>query len=152
MLRDTLNFQNIYLPITVIDSWGRLPGINHGFLEGNVVDLGVYDECVGVSVDSDTIQVPVLQIPIMTPAFKGQFMRIKIKPVIPDAGSENKIQEKLLSGPILSQIQHKINYEKMLVKDAVPDLPLSNIIQQVGSTTYNIISCIYFFRKKSGRT
>ena len=132
----------------MIDSWGRLPGINHGFLEGNVVDLGVYDECIGVSVDSDTIQVPVLQIPMITPAFKGQFMRIKIKPVIPDAsGSENKIQEKLLSGPILSQIQNKINYEKMLVKDAVPDLPLSNIIQQVGSTThlptYNIF---LFFR------
>ena len=119
----------------MIDSWGRLPGINHGFLEGNVVDLGVYDECIGISVDSDTIQVPVLPLPITTPAFKGQFMLIKIKPVIPDATSSEinrNIKEKLLSaggGPILSQII----YEKMLVKDAVPDLPISEIIQQVGT-------------------
>ena len=116
----------------MIDSWGRLPGINHGFLEGNVVDLGVYDECIGVSVDSDSIRLGPGIPPIITPAFKGQFMLIKIYPVIPDV-SENKIQDGLHSGPILSQMRHKINYEKILVKDAVPDLPFDMIVQQVGS-------------------
>ena len=76
-------------------------------------------------------------------------MLIKIKPVIPDATSSEinrNIKEKLLSaggGPILSQII----YEKMLVKDAVPDLTISEIIQQVG-TIYYLFHSSFFLQEE----